>query len=451
MRPYPLLAVFLTIGALLSLAASTTGIPAGNGLPAQLGQASSLSPDQLAAIIILGIIVAVLVLAVGLSLFVYFTEGGLRRSFPDEYVRKNETFQGDADDEPYLPAPGRWMPRLALSVLAGLVLAGIGYGVMRFFNDGLPLTPIAASLEAVRIDSLFDAMMVIMVMIFVLVWGALIVAALRFRAKPDDLTDAAPIHGNNTLEILWTVAPALIVVWLAFASFNVLDDIQDTRAGDMTVIVTGYQFGWEYYYPELDYTSYDALYLPAYQDVRLVLRSRDVIHAYWVPAFRLKRDAMPNIDTEMYVTPIEVGRYPVLCAELCGVGHSLMLGEVVVMDDLEYAAWARTNSQVVEIDPNDPIAVGRQLYGQYGCSGCHILDDVGAVGQVGPNQNGIAVTAAERVPGLSAEDYLRQSIYEPNAYIVDGYSENIMPQNFSETMPEADLEALVTYMLLVGE
>lgn len=409
----------------------------------ELPNLAQLTAMQVFALAVIGLLVALLVISTGISLWLYFTERELRQTFPNEYTGKTNY----EAREPRMPDPLKAAPRIALGTLLGLVLAGLGVA-STFLTD--QFFPVAASLEALRIDSLFDAMFAISVFFFLLVEGLLIIAMIRFRAKKDDLSDAKPIHGNATLEIVWTLIPTVIVTWLAITSVNVLQAVQDERPTAFTVVVQGFQFGWQYEYPHMEYTAVDALYLPAGTPIRLVLRSNDVIHSFWVPAFRLKRDLMPNINTEMYVTPLEPGEYPVYCAELCGSGHSAMLSTVVVMEYADFKAWEAENDNT-QREPLTPYEQGWALFISNGCTACHVLDDVGSVGIVGPALNGVATRAETRVDGQTAEEYIRNSILNPLDYIVvqdngEPYPP-AMPQTYGDTISEADLTLLVNYLL----
>jgi cytochrome c oxidase subunit 2 len=325
----------------------------------------------------------------------------------------------------------------ALTVLTLLLLAG-GYWV----GAQLDLMPLQASTRAVLVDQLFRVLLGVAAIVFLIVEGALVYALLRFRRRPDDEMDAAPVHGNTALEVVWTLIPAVVVTAISVYSFQVLTEIERPEDDALVVEVTARQFSWEFYYPDLDLSTTEA-HLPVNQAVRFQIGSEDVIHSFWVPAFRAKRDATPGQIATLIIEPQRVGRFPVRCAELCGAGHAGMVTEVVVETDPDFRTWVQSQLSI----PTDPIEAGRFLMGRYGCGACHTLADAGAVGVVGPPLDGIGETAASRVPGLDAEGYLRESILRPSAFVVPGFPDGLMPPNFGERLSAQELTILVNYLL----
>lgn len=188
------------------------------------------------------------------------------------------------------------------------------------------------------IDRLFSIMLGIAFAVFLLVEGVLLYAVLRFRRRGDHEGSGVPIHGSNRLELAWTFIPALIVFWLAAVSSQVIFALNQSPQDALRVRVVARQFTWQFEYPEHGITSPE-LHLPLGQPVELELVSLDVIHSFWVPAFRLKEDALPMMDTSLNITASAIGRYPVVCAELCGAGHAIMRTETVVMHPDDFDIW----------------------------------------------------------------------------------------------------------------
>jgi len=203
--------------------------------------------------------------------------------------------------------------------------------------------PPTASAEAKKIDTLWDVLLICSVPIFVLVETVVLFCVWKYRVKPgQELEDGPPIHGNTRLEVLWTAFPAVLLVSLCSYAYAVLHDIEQTKPNHMTVMVSAQQFAFSYLYPNgpggRTVASTD-LYIPNGRQVVFKVRSKDVIHDFWVPAFRLKTDAVPGITTTIKVTPRRLGEYPVVCAELCGAGHSLMRSTVHVVPESRFRAW----------------------------------------------------------------------------------------------------------------
>jgi len=211
--------------------------------------------------------------------------------------------------------------------------------------------PVQASTAAPAIDTLYDVLLIASWPIFVLVMTVAIYSVVKFRARPGDKGDGAPIHGNTMLEIVWVTIPFLLVSGLAIYAWIVLDDIEQPRAETMIVEVTGQQFAWSFEYPQpagAEPVQSNELVLPVGRPVQFKIEALDVIHSFWIPAFRLKSDAVPGIETSYRVTPSREGRYDAVCAELCGLGHSTMRQTVSVIPETEFATWLEERQQPVE-------------------------------------------------------------------------------------------------------
>jgi cytochrome c oxidase subunit 2 len=203
--------------------------------------------------------------------------------------------------------------------------------------------PVAASEQAHQIDTLWDVLLIVSVPVFVMVVTIVLYSAVRFRMRPgEEHADGPPIHGNTRLEVIWTAIPAILMVALCSYAYVVLTDIEDATAGEqLDVRVVGEQFTWNFYYKGdggKDITSSE-LYLPVDTQVEFTIQSKDVIHDFWVPAFREKIDAVPGIDTHYGVNLTREGDYAVVCAELCGLGHAAMRQSAHVLPKQEFDRW----------------------------------------------------------------------------------------------------------------
>jgi cytochrome c oxidase subunit 2 len=200
--------------------------------------------------------------------------------------------------------------------------------------------PKSASDEAGRIDFVFWFVTGICVFIFAIVAAVTVFAIWKFRADPDDDSDGPPIHGHTGLEIAWTAVPTLLVTAIAVVSAIVLAKDDAQGANPLRVDVTGQQFFWSYRYPGYDNKASSVLRLPVNRSVVLRMTAKDVIHSFWVPEFRQKQDLVPGVHPTLHITPNKVGTYPVICTELCGVGHALMRSRVIVMTPGAFDRWA---------------------------------------------------------------------------------------------------------------
>jgi cytochrome c oxidase subunit 2 len=213
----------------------------------------------------------------------------------------------------------------------------------------IPWLPPSAAEERDRIDFTFWLATGICIFIFAVVVSVILFSVVKFRARPDDDTDGPPIHGNTGLEIAWTAVPALLVTAIAIAAAVVLTQNSNAGSNPLRVNVTAQQFAWQFEYVNGTAAGVQAttLRLPLDRTVELTLRSKDVIHSFWVPEFGQKMDALPWVDefphpTTLPITPTKVGTYPIICTELCGLGHSLMRSSVVVMPAGAFDRWARS-------------------------------------------------------------------------------------------------------------
>ena len=212
--------------------------------------------------------------------------------------------------------------------------------------------PVQASEQAHRTDTLYHVLVIASVPIFVLVVSVILFSVWHFRMRPgQELQDGPPIHGNTRLEVIWTALPALLLLGLVSYSFVVLRDNEKKPAKPgITVEVTGEQFAWHYAYPHSvtggAALKSDELYVPKGESVDFQMRSKDVIHAFWIPAFRLQEDVVPGITTHYRATPDRIGSYPVVCNLLCGVGHSTMRSTVHVVSPEQFQSWLKHQAGV---------------------------------------------------------------------------------------------------------
>jgi cytochrome c oxidase subunit 2 len=333
---------------------------------------------------------------------------------------------------------------LAQMIGIGVVAAVIGT-VLTLLIDWFP-EPAAGSAD--DIDTLYDVLLIASVPIFVLVMTIAIYSVFKFRARPGDLRDGAPIHGNTRLEIFWVTVPFMLVTGLAIYGWIVLNDIEAKEPNELRVNVTGQQFTWTFEYAQEKVKSGE-LVLPVDRPVHFRVRSRDVIHSFWVPQFRLKTDAVPGLTTRLRITPDKTGTFRVVCAELCGIGHSTMRQNVRVLPARDFDAWLakqRGGGGGGEEEGPD----GKQVFTSAGCGSCHTLADADAGGTVGPELDDLASEAARRRRGQSADEYVRQSIEDPRAFIVKGFPRDVMPTDYREQLSADEIQALVEYLLSVS-
>jgi len=313
------------------------------------------------------------------------------------------------------------------------VLAGILASVVAVL---VPWLPTSASKEMDRIEFTFWFTTVICIAVFAVVAAAIVYSVLKFRVQPEDESDGPPIHGHTGLEIVWTAIPAVLVTAISVVSAIVLAKNDNAGANPLRIAVTAQQFAWKFEYPGEAKVTSGQLVLPVDQPVKLTLRSVDVIHAFWVPEFGQKSDAVPGIETTLVITPTRVGEYAVVCTELCGLGHSTMRGSVRVVQRREYDKFLADASAGASENP------GETVFASEGCGACHEFTPAGTDSQVGPSLDAIQPTG-----GKPLEEFIRESIVEPDAVIAAGFRPNVMPKTFNQTLSDEQLDDLVQYLV----
>lgn len=333
---------------------------------------------------------------------------------------------------------------ILVSVLVIAVTAVLILGL-----NAADLTPQLASEEGQYVDQMFAAQTYVIAFFFSLVVVLMLYSVVVFRRKPGDTSEGPNVKGNTPLEIAWTVVPLIIVMGFGIWGAGHLSEITTGQADDLMVKVTGFQYGWSFEYPDYGITTSE-LYLPVGRQVHFALTSRDVIHSFWVPEFRVKQDAVPGQWTTLLVTPSEVGDYRIRCAELCGYSHAAMYAPVVVVEPDEFEAWIA--GQEVAPIPTGELTLadkGKALIQEQGCLGCHSLD--GSV-QTGPTWLGLYGSERSLEDGstvVADEEYLRRSILEPTSQVVAGFPK-IMPV-YQGAFSDEDVEAIIEYIKSLGE
>jgi len=330
-------------------------------------------------------------------------------------------------------------------VLLG-VLCGAGAAAVALF---IPWLPHAASKQAGRIDFVFWFVTAICIAIFALVAAVIIYAVVKFRVRPDDDSDGPPIHGHTGLEVAWTAVPAALVTAISIVSAVVLarnEHLPRASAAanadplkPLVVDVRAQQFFWTFKYPGFRGLTSPTLKLPIDVPVKLRITSVDVTHSFWVPEFGQKLDAVPGSVNTLPVTPDRVGTFPVVCTELCGLGHALMRSTSQVMKRDEFLSWAKGQQKTAGAGASS----GKAVFAANGCSGCHTFTPAGANKKVGPDLDKLPAEAQRA--GKPLEQFIRESIVDPNAYAEPGYPKGLMPTSFA-TLPKSQLDALVMFL-----
>lgn len=330
-----------------------------------------------------------------------------------------------------------------LIVLALVIFSTVG---LRYLFYWIFALPVAASAEAQPIDALFNAHFWMIAFLFALIMVIMLYSTVVFRRQPGDESDGAHFHSNTTLEIVWTVLPLFTVIGFGIWGAIILNDITSPKPGEMIVNVTGKQWVWSFAYPEQENVPSAELVLPVNQPVLLNMNAQDVIHSFWVPEFRVKQDLVPGRETHVRITPTKIGDYKLRCAEICGLSHTQMVTDVRVLSEEDFQAWI--DEKLAAPKFGDMTAEERGDFWHsaegFGCVACHSVD--GTPG-VGPTWQGIylhEVSLADGSTVISDDEYITNSILNPNGQIVEGFNPNIMPQNYLDQFTAKQAEVLAS-------
>ena len=305
--------------------------------------------------------------------------------------------------------------------------------------DKFQLFPDQASALAPRVDEYFFFLCAVSVFFSALIFALILGFAVKYRRR--DESDKPPnVHGPVILEVAWIAIPLGIVTVMFIWSAALFVKMSRPPANAMEINVVGKQWMWKLQHPD-GQREIDELHVPAGQPVKLIMTSQDVIHDFFIPAFRVKMDVLPGRYTTEWFTATRPGEYHLFCSQYCGTNHAQMIGKVVVMEPAKYQAWL--SGAVVD---QSPAVAGQQLFAQYSCINCHsqqaptMANLYGS--QVRVYEDGVLKTVT------ADENYIRESIVEPNKKIVEGYKP-LMP-NYQPILSEEQIDELVAYIKILG-
>jgi cytochrome c oxidase subunit 2 len=289
-------------------------------------------------------------------------------------------------------------------------------------------------------DNVFLFIAVVSVVLLAGITGTMIFFAVKYRRsrnpRPED------IEGNVFLEIVWTVVPTLIVLAMFYAGWKGFLVQRTVPKDAMLVKVTARQWAWDFEYE--NGTKSGVLNVPLGRPVKLSMTSLDVIHSLFIPAFRVKEDTVPGMETYLWFRPETTGSYDLFCAEYCGVGHAVMITKVAVMPQEEFDSWYRSAAPPPVEKKGKPVDAEKLLQ-EKGCIACHSTD---GTAKVGPTFKGLygrkvtVVTAGKEREITAGDDYIRRSIKEPQADIVKGFPP-VMP---AMPLSDEELDAIIEHL-----
>jgi cytochrome c oxidase subunit 2 len=301
---------------------------------------------------------------------------------------------------------------------------------------GFPLFPEQASTMAPRVDQLYYFLLGVSVFFATLILILIVAFAIKYRRRSDD-EQPQPIIGNLVLEILWTVVPlsltVVMFVWGARLYFITFYPPNDA----LEINVVAKQWMWKVQHAE-GRSEIDELHIPTGRPIKLIMTSQDVIHDFFVPAFRVKNDVLPGRYTTLWFEATKPGAYRLFCSQYCGTQHSGMIGHIIALEPAEFQTWLSGGATVVSM-----ATAGENLFQKLGCISCHAANDSGR----GPSLAGLLGKTVRLQSGASVtadEDYVRESILNPQAKIVAGY-QPIMP-TFKGLISEDGIMQIIAYL-----
>ena len=327
-----------------------------------------------------------------------------------------------------------------LTFIAELLLPGL-YGYF----------PLAAAKEAVLSDESFHVLLVLGTPVFTFVIAVMAYSLIRFRAPGDSLETGASFRNHDGFAGAWlAITGGLCVLVIIYPGLTGLAEFQGSRNPDLIVKVVGHQWAWDISYPALNVTGVSEVVLPVNKRIKFEISSVDVLHSFWIPAFRDKMDAVPGTDTVMYITPNKIVGFEqdynmrVQCTEICGTGHSKMSVPVRVLSQTDFDKWASDQSALA----SSPAARGAALAKSQGCAACHSLDGSVVVGPSWQDLYGNPVQFEDGTSQVADDAYLKQFITNPDFKVIKGFAgkKGIMPPNFGKTLTPAQIDDLVAYI-----
>ncbi len=301
--------------------------------------------------------------------------------------------------------------------------------------------PEVASNLASKVDAVIWFITVISLVFFILISIFLVYFAIRYRRRQEN-EETPYITGSHVLETIWTIIPSILLIVIFVYGFVVYKDMRTPPEDSLEVTVIGRQWLWQFKYNN-GKTTLNELYIPEGRPIKLVMTSEDVLHSFFVPAFRVKQDLVGGMYTYLWFTPTKNGTYELFCAEYCGTGHSAMLGKVIVMSPQEYEKWEKGEEEKA-VASLPPAELGKQLYTQRGCNACHSIDGSTLVGPTWKGLYGHEVVMQDGTKVTADENYIREAILEPQAKMVKGFGP-VMP-SFKGVISDDEITDLIAYI-----
>jgi cytochrome c oxidase subunit 2 len=309
--------------------------------------------------------------------------------------------------------------------------------------------PSQASTGAARVDDLFYFIFYVSLFAFIAIVLATIIFSLKYSRSRVGMEPEDSPHHSTKIEIVWSVVPALFMVAMFWYGFKDFVDRRNPPANSYQIDAVGQMWSWTFKYPNgaisnggnPDIDKGEGLVVPIGQPVVMRLESKDVLHSFFVPAFRVKQDAVPGRYSYVWFEATEIGEFPLYCAEYCGAKHSRMLATVKVVSQADFDTWL---ADAADISDLPPVERGEKLFAANGCAACH---SVSGVDGLGPALNAKYGTQESLMDGTSVtvdDNYIRESLLDPQAKIVAGFP--VPMTSFAGQLSDDDISAIIAYI-----
>jgi len=301
--------------------------------------------------------------------------------------------------------------------------------------------PAPATELAGQVDQLFWFILWVSLIIMIGIVFVCLLFVFKYRRKHHQQRAKKQVVENIYLELAWTLIPLALVMYVFYWGYIDFVKVSIPPADAVEIRVTGRKWAWQFDYGELGRKTLGDLVVKVNTPIKLIMSSEDILHSFFVPNFRIKRDVVPNRYTRVWFEANRVGDFQIFCTEFCGDGHSNMMGSVRVLSNEDYEKWVEGVGEDTSVSLLD---LGRKLYSSKGCNACHTLD--GSVG-VGPSWKGLYGSLRTFVDGTSAKvdgNYIRESIVDPGAKIVNGFQANMT--SFSGLLSDREIDGIIDYI-----
>jgi cytochrome c oxidase subunit 2 len=309
-------------------------------------------------------------------------------------------------------------------------------------STGTLFLPPQSSTISGQVDSIFNFLFITSIVFFLIVVSVAVFFVIRYRKKAETTVQEAPTY-NLKLEILWTAIPTILVFVAFFLGFRAFIKMHIVPKDALQVKVTSQKWFWTFDYPDVGVNSVNELVVPVGKPVQLTMSSKDVIHSFYVPGFRIKMDVLPNRYTVTWFEASRTGEFQLFCAEYCGTGHSEMIGKVKVLSEREYNDWLQAGSggggEGISL-----VDLGAKLYRAKACVSCHSIDGTPGIAPSFKGRFGTQIQLEGGKQILADENYLRESMLDPTAKVALGF-QPVMP-SYQGILKDKDIDALVAFI-----